>query len=123
MIIKTADNPEAEKFDIGHGPGTVHLSDGSQIRWTTFDDKSGTRNPFVLKTFTVDGADNSRDTTVATNDSKDVSGKDVQLTDSQLKEFAEALRTMKGPMNQPLTNPVAYVGKDGKVTHKDPKAA
>jgi hypothetical protein len=115
VVIQTPDKPTPEKFDIGYGPGTVHLSDGTQVRWTTFD--KGEQRQFVLKTFSVDGHDNTQDVDVATNDNKDVVGKQVQLNDSQLKEFAAALRTMTGPMSEPLKNPVAYVSADGKVTN------
>lgn len=92
---------KTQKFNIGYGPGTVELKDGTVIEWTTF----GGKNNFRLRVFKIDDTNNAFDTRVSTTDGKDVVGQMTGLTNAQLAEFGRALLAMKGPVGQPLIQP------------------
>jgi hypothetical protein len=97
---------KAEKFDIGYGAGKVTLFDGTVVSWDTYD--KGKDHQFILRDFKVNSPGSQFDRSVTTRDRDgnkgDQMGLTTALTDAHLKELAIALRTMKGPMSDPLKN-------------------
>lgn len=96
VVIQEAGKAEPEKFEIGFGDGEIGLSDGSKVRWTTRDDH-------VLRSFQIDSPGDAYDRAIDTDDNINENGLSTSLTDAQLRELADALRTYKGPMDKPLT--------------------
>jgi hypothetical protein len=89
-----------QKFEIGYGPGSITLSDGTKISWDTFGPKDALK--YRLRSFKIDSAGTENDQNVRTDDGKDESNLATALPDDLLEEFARLLAQYKGSMNQPL---------------------
>lgn len=91
---------KSETWDIGYGPGSIQLSDGSTVSWDTYE--PGSPRQFQLHNFRIDSAGTANDRAVSTSDGTDSANLTTALNDAQLREFATALRMYEGPMDQPL---------------------
>ncbi|MCW2972326.1 MAG: hypothetical protein JWN72_599 [Thermoleophilia bacterium] len=90
-----------EKFEIGYGPGSVTLGDGTKVEWGTFGDATGDRYKH-LQYLRVDSPGTTGDVGIDTGDQQAAKDIKTSLTAAQLKELAAALRTYKGDWQQPL---------------------
>jgi len=98
-------NGVAKNYDIGYGPGTVTLKDGTKISWDTYGSKprnTAIHSEFHLATFNIDSAGTEFDRGVKTNDGTDTAGLTTALTHAQLIEFESVLQTYAGSTTAPL---------------------
>lgn len=94
--IETVIDGKLKKFDIGHGPGSIDLADGTQISWDTG------KNGNTLKEFKVDRPGTIGDVFVDTSDWSMEKGLQTYLTSDQLREFASELENYEGNAHKPL---------------------
>ncbi len=84
-------------FDIGYGPGSITLKDGTKVSWDTYPNRSR-----ALRNFAIDAPGRGRDNKVSTADGKDVSNQPTNLSDAQLREFISKLSEFRGNWREPL---------------------
>jgi LysM repeat protein len=95
--VRTVVNGVSHSFDIGYGPGSITLRDGTRITWDTY--KNASR---ALHDFHIDAPGGGRDNDVSTADGHDVNNQLTNLTDEQLREFITKLSEYRGSWSEPL---------------------
>jgi len=111
-VVINIDGKE-QKFEIGYGPGSATLSDGSIVKWDTYE--PGKAHQYILRAFSIDSPGTANDRSVTTADGKDETGMTTALNDTQLRELAAALGQYKAPMNTALkiTTPATPDPREG----------
>ncbi|MCW2949553.1 MAG: hypothetical protein JWN41_566, partial [Thermoleophilia bacterium] len=90
-----------DTFTIGFGAGTINLQDGTAINWQTVP--VGAAQEKQLEYLAVDSPGTANDRAVSTSDGIDEKDLATVLTDTQLREFATALRQYEGDWQKPLS--------------------
>ncbi|MEM9942640.1 MAG: DUF4347 domain-containing protein [Planctomycetota bacterium] len=91
-----------EWFDIGFGSGEITLESGATLRWQSNESLDpGTDEYLPLNSFEIDK--NSSADSVTINDGLNVFDQVTLLSETDLREFAWALKRYAGDRDQPLT--------------------
>lgn len=103
--VQITEDGKTDTFDIGYGPGSVSLSDGSLVKWNTYaDGQGGTLH--ALHVLSVDSNGTTHDRNISTNDGTNSDKLSTALNDTLLREFAHKLRDLRGAWTNPL-KPIA----------------
>jgi LysM repeat protein len=95
--VRAMVNGVKRSFNIGYGPGSITLKDGTRITWDTWHNSSR-----ALRNFAIDAPGDGRDNRVSTADGRDVRNQLTNLTDAQLREFISKLSEFSGDWAKPL---------------------